>query len=59
MNKVIKTIFLCGVLMIMGTVAACGVKPKKLSPPEGAEDSTFPRTYPDTQYDPKPEEQNK
>lgn len=26
--------------------SACGIKPKDMLPPEGAEDSTFPKTYP-------------
>ena len=41
-------------MMSMG-VAACGVKPKTLSPPEGAEETSFPRTYPDLKHDPQPE----
>lgn len=27
-------------------VSACGIKPKHMEPPAGAENKTFPRTYP-------------
>ena len=27
-------------------LGACGIKPKDMLPPEGSEDSTFPKTYP-------------
>lgn len=33
---------------------ACGVKPGNVAAPEGAEDSHFPRTYPDLATDPAP-----
>lgn len=35
------------------TLTGCGVKPDRLSPPAGTEDSTFPRTYPDPATDPE------
>ena len=36
-------------------LTACGVRPGQLSAPEGSDPSAYPRTYPDTQTDPKPE----
>lgn len=39
-------------LMSMG-LTGCGVKPPRLSPPDGYEDSTFPNTYPDPATDPE------
>ncbi len=41
-----------GVLVSI-TLAGCGVKPSTLSPPPGAENETFPRTYPDPATDPQ------
>jgi hypothetical protein len=41
----------CFVIVFIG-LAACGVKPGTVQPPEGAEQSGFPRTYPDIQTDP-------
>lgn len=38
-------------------LAACGVKPGHVSAPDGAEDSGFPHTYPDTRTDPAPASQ--
>ncbi len=35
-------------------LAACGIKPAYVEPPQGAEHDTFPRTYPDPSTDPKP-----
>lgn len=35
--------------------AGCGVKPGEVLPSEGAQDSKFPRTYPDLSTDPRPE----
>lgn len=29
-------------------IAACGIKPSKLDPPPGAENTPFPKTYPST-----------
>ena len=34
-------------------LGACGKKPNQVDPPPGAEDSAFPRTYPDLSIDPK------
>ncbi|QQG37488.1 MAG: hypothetical protein HYS17_08770 [Micavibrio aeruginosavorus] len=39
-------------LMSMG-LCGCGVKPDSLSPPPGAEETVFPRTYPDPSTDPQ------
>ena len=41
-------IVVVGVLLISGgaTLSACGIKPERLSPPNGAPTSTFPRPYP-------------
>jgi hypothetical protein len=36
------------------TLAGCGIKPKDLQPPKGAEDIHYPRTYPDPAADPRP-----
>lgn len=38
-------IILC-VALLSSTVAGCGVKPGRLSPPPGAEKDGFPHTYP-------------
>ncbi len=35
-------------------LSGCGIKPKDVDPPEGAEESTFPQTYPDLSTDPQP-----
>lgn len=42
-------IVLAGMLSIL--LSGCGVKPARLSPPAGAEDTQFPRTYPDPSTD--------
>ena len=42
-------IALAAVMSIMLT--GCGVKPTSLSKPSGSEDSSFPRTYPDSETD--------
>lgn len=44
-------IVLAGILSILLT--GCGVKPGRLSPPAGSEESHFPRTYPDPATDPQ------
>ena len=49
-----RNIILIGLLM---GLSACGVKPKEVSAPEGAENAQFPRTYPDLSTDPAPENQ--
>lgn len=36
------------------SLAACGIKPDHVDPPQGAEDSTFPAEYPNPQTDPQP-----
>jgi hypothetical protein len=35
-------------------LAACGKKPGMLRPPEGADPSRFPRSYPNPGYEPEP-----
>lgn len=35
------------------TISGCGIKPSKLSPPEDAKKSEYPRTYPDIATDPQ------
>lgn len=44
-------IVLAGMLSIL--LSGCGVKPARLSPPSGSEDTPFPRTYPDPSTDPQ------
>jgi len=51
-----KFLILASALLFSVFVGSCGVKPKSLSAPEGAENNTFPRTYPDLKHDPQPEE---
>lgn len=46
-----RSLFLIALCLVLG---ACGIKPKNVDPPEGAEKSTFPAVYPDPQTDPKP-----
>ena len=46
-------IFMLGVFTI--GLGACGIKPSEVDPPQGEKLDTFPRTYPDPQYDPAPE----
>lgn len=38
--------------LALGLLAACGIKPANVDPPEGANESDFPRVYPDTKTDP-------
>ena len=45
--------FMLGVFTI--GLGACGIKPSEVDPPQGEKLDTFPRTYPDPQYDPAPE----
>lgn len=47
--------FLLPVLIFPLGVYGCGIKPDDLSPPESAQESPFPKTYPDPTTDPKPE----
>ena len=48
-----RYVILLGLVAVLG---ACGVKPKEVSAPEGADSTAFPRTYPDLSTDPRPEE---
>ena len=34
-------------------LGACGIKPSRVEPPAGAEDTRFPATYPDPATDPR------
>ncbi|HEY0901683.1 MAG TPA: hypothetical protein VGD95_06120 [Micavibrio sp.] len=45
-------IVVAGILSILLT--GCGIKPARLSPPDGTADTNFPRTYPDPATDPAP-----
>jgi hypothetical protein len=40
-------------VMIVLLVAACGIKPAEVDPPQGHKSDRFPRTYPDPATDPK------
>ena len=40
-------------LALSMTVSACGIKPSRVSPPAGEEDTRFPATYPDPATDPQ------
>lgn len=40
------------VILVSVTLSGCGIKPSKLSPPENADRSEYPRTYPDLATDP-------
>lgn len=44
------------IAIVLGCIilASCGVKPGHVDPPEGSEETGFPRTYPDLDTDPKP-----
>jgi predicted small lipoprotein YifL len=45
-----KEIVLTGMMLLcIMSVSACGKKPPHVSPPEDAEDTTFPHIYPDSQ----------
>jgi predicted small lipoprotein YifL len=50
-----RAIFAVLLLVLAMPLAACGKKAGELDPPPGAENLTFPRTYPDPSTDPKPE----
>lgn len=43
---------LAALVVTVALTAGCGIKPKNLSAPKGAEDITYPRTYPDPANDP-------
>ena len=47
------------VLFVASTalLVACGVKPKEVSAPEGTDQTAFPKVYPNTKTDPKPEDE--
>lgn len=53
MLKIIKIqsyilVFLC----LSTALSSCGVKPKEVDPPPGAENRTYPNVYPDLRTDP-------
>ncbi len=50
--RTIKTTLLIGLCLLAN---ACGVKPNDVSAPEGSENTSFPRTYPDLDTDQQPE----
>ncbi|MDP7142494.1 MAG: hypothetical protein QF692_04510 [Alphaproteobacteria bacterium] len=41
-----RIIYLSFAMTCILGIAACGIKPQDLDPPAGAEDTTFPQTYP-------------
>lgn len=41
--------------MAIVLLAACGIKPAAVDPPQGEEKDYFPRTYPDPSPDPNPQ----
>lgn len=44
LSKIVSmVVLLAGVLCLLG---ACGVKPNSLEPPEGSDNTDFPRHYP-------------
>jgi predicted small lipoprotein YifL len=47
-----RKIILTGFLAIL-TLAGCGIKPGSLQPPEGADNTVFPRTYPSPEEKPE------
>ena len=49
--KYARSFLFCAMIL---AVCSCGVKPSHVDPPEGAEHSTFPQTYPDINTDPQP-----
>ena len=54
MRKRPTAILITALAAICLLVSACGVKPGRVDPPEGAEDSGFPHQYPDISTAPKP-----
>jgi len=46
-------------LSLLPALCACGIKPAYVEPPEGAEHTDFPSTYPDISTDPMPGLENK
>jgi hypothetical protein len=41
--------------LITAGLGGCGIKPSQVDPPQGEKNDTFPRTYPNPDYDPAPE----
>jgi hypothetical protein len=41
--------------LITAGLGGCGIKPGQVDPPQGEKNDTFPRTYPNPDYDPAPE----
>jgi hypothetical protein len=52
MKLEIRKIALLGLLMF--GIAACGIKPDEVEPPEEVKSGEFPRNYPDLATDPPP-----
>jgi hypothetical protein len=44
-------IYLTTAVLSAALLCGCGVKPDSLDPPSGHENSSFPRTYPDTELE--------
>jgi hypothetical protein len=49
-----RFLWLIALLLPLFALGACGKRPNQVDPPPGAEDITFPKTYPDIKTDPKP-----
>lgn len=41
-------------LIVLGLLTACGIKPSSVEPPDADKGTAFPRTYPDISTDPLP-----
>lgn len=42
-------------LPVVAALAACGKKPERMEPPPGADQSRFPRRYPNPRFEPTPD----
>ena len=54
MRKSHTTKWAISAAVALALVAGCGKKPGFVDPPQGRENDRFPRTYPNTNLDPKP-----
>jgi len=54
-----RWLLLAALALTLPALAGCGKKPKLLDPPEGSgpESAQFPRSYPNSKYDPVPPSQ--
>lgn len=49
-----RTVLLTASLLALSmALGACGIKPSRVEPPAGAENTQFPATYPDPATDPR------